>query len=99
MDSSKKLIWAVLGFPLLAIALMTGLGPRTDRAMYDALEIGMSKEQVQDILEPPSHGKYAHRFKRRPYGDDDCIDFNDRMIVLLRDGKLVHKQWIAQGSE
>jgi hypothetical protein len=99
MDESKKLLWAILGLPLIAILVMTGLGPQTDRASYEALQIGMSKEQVQAILEPPSHGRYARHFKRRPYGDDDTITLNERMIVVLRDGKLVHKQWIGKSDE
>src|SRR5437868_6598528 len=82
MDMSNKTVWAVVGVPLAALALLFCFGGDFDRAKYDQLEIGMSSQEVQDIIDPPSGSKYdrmrrAH-FKTTP-PVNATLTPNDRM--------------------
>jgi len=99
MDMSTKSVWVILGVPLAALALLFFLGSDFDRAKYDRLEIGMSSKEVQDIIDPPNGSKYdrirrAH-FKTPP-PVDAVLTFNDRMVLIIRDGRLVEKRWIGK---
>ncbi|HEV3258401.1 MAG TPA: hypothetical protein VG013_16090 [Gemmataceae bacterium] len=96
---SNKSLWMILGVPLAALAVLFLLGGDFDRARYDRLEIGMSSKEVQDIIDPPTGGKYdrmrrAH-FKTPP-PVDATLTFNDRIVLIIRDGRLVEKRWIGK---
>ena len=57
MDLSNKSVWAILGIPVLVIVAMMVSQPNTDRAKFDKLQVGMTVEEVQAIVQPKT-GKY-----------------------------------------
>jgi hypothetical protein len=98
MDSSNKLIWALVGAPILAIAAMMLFGEDTDRAKFDRLEVGMTAKEVEYILDPPRGGKYGHH-RRKPIRDTENLHWNNHMVLTIRGGVLVDKKWVGKEKE
>jgi len=93
MDFSNKPVWFILGVPLLAFAAYSlGIFGESDRHKFDRLRTGMSAAEVQDIVFPPTGGKYAH-MPRMEVGPNDNLHLNNCMVLTLRDGVLVDKEW------
>ena len=84
-----------VGASLLAVALAAGAmmyGGVSDRERFDQLQVGMSIEEVNAILQPPSR-----RFHARPTSNVQStqnINFNGHIKLKIRGGRLVSKQWI-----
>src|SRR5262245_6691426 len=97
MDFSNKSAWAIVGVPLLALAVYALLGQSSDRSRFDRLHLGMSAAEVRNIIYPPTSGKYA-RF-RSDIRDNEILNLNDRMVLTMRNGVLVDKQWIAKDEQ
>jgi hypothetical protein len=94
MDFSNKPVWLILGVPLLALAAYSlGIFGESDRQKFDRLQIGMSAGEVREIIFPPVSGKYARHMQRMTVGPNDNIHFNDCIVLTMRDGVLVDKQW------
>lgn len=94
MDLSNKPVWVILGVPLLALAAYyAGIFGETERQTFHRLKIGMSATEVQDIVFPRPSGKYAHRIQRMPVGPNDNIHINNCIVLTMRDGVLVDKEW------
>jgi hypothetical protein len=93
MDFSNKPVWLILGVPLLALAAYSlGLCGESDKQKFDRLKTGMSAAEVQDIISPPAGGKYGH-MARMEVGDNVNLHLNNCMVLTVRDGVLVDKQW------
>ncbi len=93
MDFSNKPVWVILGVPLLAFAAYSlGILGESDRQKFDRLQTGMSAAEVQDIVFPRPSGKYAH-MRRMTVGLNDNIHLNNCIVLTMRDGVLVDKQW------
>lgn len=99
MHSSDKVIWTLVTLPLVAILLLFLRG-ETDRQRYDRLEIGMSKEEVEAIVKPRASHFRDHR-PTRPHelGDNETLRINDRMVLVIHNGRLVDKRWNASHSD
>jgi hypothetical protein len=93
MDFSNKSAWAIVGVPLLALAAYALFG-ESDRSRFDRLHLGMSAAEVRNIIYPPTSGKYAHF--RSNIRDNEILNLNDRMVLTVRNGVLVDKQWIEK---
>lgn len=94
MYFSNKPVWFILGVPLLALAAYNlGIFGESDRQKFDRLQIGMSAGEVREIIFPPVSGKYAHHMQRMTVGPNDNIHFNECIVLTMRDGVLVDKQW------
>jgi len=94
MDFSNKPVWVILGVPLLAFAAYYfGILGETDRQTFDRLKIGMRAAEVQDIVFPRPSGKYAHHMQRMTVGPNDNIHINNSIVLTMRDGVLVDKEW------
>jgi len=96
MDSLNKTWWAILGVPLLGILAFMAWGNQSDRARFDELRIGMTAKEVQAIVAPKT-GK--HRHLQRDFGANEVLHLNDRMILTIRDGILVDKEWTGKEEE
>ena len=93
MDFSNKPAWLILGVPLLALAAYgLGIWGESDKQKFDRLRTGMTAAEVQDIIFPPTGGKYGH-MRRMEVGDNDNLHLNNCMVLTMRDGVLVDKQW------
>jgi len=96
---SHKSVWAIVGVPLAALAVLFLLGGDLDRAKYDRLEIGMTSKEVQEIIDPPGGGKYE-RMRRAHFKPEPLVNatltLNDRMVLIIRDGRLVEKRWTGK---
>ena len=90
---SDNSIWKILGVPLLLLVGALLFSGQTDKAKFDQLKIGMSKEEVQAIVLPKT-GKWGHH--RRDLEDDENLTINDRMVLTIRNGTLVDKEWIGK---
>ena len=55
--------------------------------------IGMSRAEVQAIVRPKT-GKWAHLM--RDLDDNVNLTINNSMVLMIRDGRLVDKQWIGK---
>jgi hypothetical protein len=97
MDFSNKPVWLILGVPLLALAAWAFWG-ESDREKFDRLKIGMSAGEVQNIIFPPASGKYAH-MRRMEVGDNENLHLNNSMVLIVRDGVLVDKQWTGPNDK
>jgi len=96
VDFSNKPVWVILGVPLLALAAYKmGLLGETDRETFDRLKTGMTAAEVRDIVFPPSSGKHPH-LPRMTVGPNDNIHLNDCIVLTMRDGVLVDKQWTGK---
>jgi hypothetical protein len=94
MYFSNKPVWFILGVPLLALAAYSlGIVGESDRQKFDRLQIGMSAGEVREIIFPPVSGKYAHHMQRMTVGPNDNIHFNECIVLTMRDGVLVEKEW------
>ncbi len=89
---SKLLLIALVGVPLVGLIVIGALGG-SDRAKFDRLSIGMSRAEVQVIVSPKT-GKWAHHM--RDLDDNVNLTINNSMVLTIRGGRLVDKQWIGK---
>ncbi len=88
----KPVSWLVIaGVVVAVIAVMAG-GGDTDEQRFDRLEIGMSIEEVDSILRPPS--RRFHARLEPNLNEYQNINVNGRMQLTIRGGVLVHKEWL-----
>ena len=93
MDASNKLIGAVVAIAVLAGAGYMVLNLKSDRAKFEELRIGMTTQEVQAIVGPKT-GRYG-RF-HTDIGDNETLDINDVMVLTIRNGRLMAKQWVKK---
>jgi hypothetical protein len=93
---SNNSVWKILGLPVLLIVGALLFSAETDKAKYDRLKVGMSREEVQAIVSPKT-GKWGRHV--RDLGDNEILHLNDRMVLTIQDGVLVDKKWIAREKD
>ena len=85
-----KPLWVSLFGVALAVIAIT-IGGDSDRERFDRLKIGMSVKDVNSILSPPS--KRFHARAAPDLRSNQDIRFNGRIILRIRSGRLVAKEW------
>jgi hypothetical protein len=53
----------------------------------------MSAAEVRDVIFPATGGKYRHR--RMDVGDNDNLHLNNCMVLTMRNGVLMDKEWVG----
>ncbi len=83
----------VVPFVIGVLALAFG---QTEKSKFDRLEIGMSTSEVEAILRP-KRGKWA-AMQPNLVEDNLNLNLNGQMIIIMRDGRLVHKELLGDGE-
>jgi hypothetical protein len=91
METSNKVIGVVLAVAIVAGAGYMLLNVKSDRAKFEALRVGMTAKEVQDIVGPKKSGGTLRTYSN--IGDNETLDINDVMELTLRNGRLVAKRW------
>src|SRR5262249_44831126 len=93
MNSSNTVGGTVLAIAIVAGAIYMLLNVKSDRQKYDALRVGMTKQEVQSIVGPKVGGTLR---VATDIGDNETLTINDVMVLWIHNGRLGEKRWTGK---
>jgi hypothetical protein len=101
-----KIVSSLAGALVLGVSLMLGMGGEVGREKFDAIQVGMTPEQVSNILyddvDKPSRFRQFDREAARRLAPDGTMQWSSGMVTInvqFLDGRVAWKKQTGLGSK
>ena len=91
--SNRTIVILLCCLPLLVPPAFLLLNHESDQSRFDRLQVGMSYAEVRAILDG-HRSKLLQRALNSTVRDGAIIRYNDHMVLVIRNDRLVGKRWV-----